>query len=239
MRLCLKANVIFLVVGLLLGGCGPKVIHERKNLVIEGKVILRVYIVRHAEAYKNVPHLPSTCEEKLDSLTPKGHMQAASIGKFLGGKGVVAVVTSPTGRTREIADAIGEALGLDKRYSEDKAFASLRKGKMPNGKPVSWSWRKKHWKADHDPRPEGGESLADGAARTMGAINQLAKEYPSKAVVIISHGDICAALLGQAENTSIPKRHELHDVATGSVSEIIITDSGWYLLSQGVSPARY
>lgn len=237
--LCLKANAIFLVIGLLLGGCGPKVIHERKNLVIEGNVILRVQIVRHAEAYKNVPHLPSTPKEKLDLLTPKGNMQAASIGKFLGGKGVVAVVTSPTGRTRETADAIVKALGVDKPYSEDNAFASLRKGKMPNGKPVSWSWRKKQWKAGYDPRPEGGESLADGAARVITAINQLAKKYPGKAVAIVSHGDICAALLGQAENTPISKRPELHDVATGSVSEIIITDSGWYLISQGVSPPWY
>lgn len=83
MRLCLKANRIFLAVCLLLGGCGPKGIHERKNRVVEGNVLLRVYIVRHAEAYKNVPHLPSTPEEKLDSLTPKGLMQAAPVGDGL------------------------------------------------------------------------------------------------------------------------------------------------------------
>ena len=110
---------------------------------------------------------------------------------------------------------------------------------MPNGKPVSWSWLKKQWKAGHHPRPKGGESLADGAARAIGAIDQLVKKYPGKAVAIVSHGDICAALVGEAENTPTSKRHELHDFATGSVSEIIITDSGWYLLSQGVSPPRY
>lgn len=135
--LYLKAHVIFFVIGLLLGGCGPKVIHERKHLVIEGNVILRVFLVRHAEAYKNVLHLPSTPKEKLDSLTPKGHKQAASVGKFLEGKGVVAVVTSPTGRTRETAEAIGKALSLDQVYTEDNAFASLKKGKGPNGEPVS------------------------------------------------------------------------------------------------------
>ncbi len=238
MRLCLKANSIFLAVCLLLGGCGPKGIHDRKNRVVEGSVLLRVFIVRHAEAYKNVPHLPSTPEEKLDSLTPKGLMQAASIGTFLRDKGVVAVITSPTGRTRQTADAIGKALGLDKHYFEDKAFASLKKGKTPDGKPASWSWRRKQWKAGHDPRPEGGESLADGAARAIGAMNQLAKRYPGKAVAIVSHGDICAAVLGHAESTPISKRHAIHDVPTGSVSEIIITDSGWYLLRQGMSPPR-
>jgi len=98
---------------------------------------------------------------------------------------------------------------------------------------------KKQHKAVHDPRPDGGESLADGSARAVGAINQLTKKYIGKAVTIVTHGDMCAALLGQAENTPVSKRHELHDVATGSVSEIIITDSGWYLLRQGVNPLLY
>ena len=232
----LKGYILFWVTVLLLGGCGPEVIHERTDLVIEENVSLQVYIVRHAEAYKNVLHLPSTPKEKLDSLTPKGHRQAAVIGKFLEGKGVVAVVTSPTGRTRETAQAIGKALGIEPAYTEDEAFASLRKGKRPDGEPVSWSWRKKQWEAGHDPRPEGGESLADGAARAKRAINQLAKQYRGQAVAIISHGDICATLLGQAENTSITKRPKVHEVATGSVSEIQVAESRWFLKSQGVLP---
>ncbi len=233
-----RLTVAFLFLVVIQGCSSPRIFHDRKDQGIQGKVVLRVYIVRHAEAYKNVLHLPSTPKEKLDSLTPRGHKQAAALGRFLKGKGVVAVITSPTGRTRETGDAIGTALGLAKRFSEDKAFASLRKGETPDGRPVSWSWRKKQWKEGHDSRPEGGESLADGVARATGAIDELAREYPAQAVTIVTHGDICAALLGQAVNTPISKRYKLHDVATGSASEIIITDSGWYLLSQGVGPHR-
>ena len=138
----MKKIIIVLTVGLLLGGCGPRFIQHRKNPAIEGNAILRVYLVRHAEAYKNVLHMPGTPDEKLDSLTSKGQMQAASVGIFLKGKGIVAVITSPTGRTRETADAIGEALGLDQHYSVNNAFVSLKKGIKPDGKSVSLSWRK-------------------------------------------------------------------------------------------------
>jgi len=35
-----------------------------------------VFIVRHAEAYKNVSHPPDMPKEKVDSLTPRGIEQA-------------------------------------------------------------------------------------------------------------------------------------------------------------------
>jgi hypothetical protein len=47
-----------------------------------------------------------------------------------------------------------------------------------------------------------------------------------------------AALLGRAEDTPMCKRYELHDVPTGSVSEIVITEVGWYLLKQGATRAE-
>ncbi len=238
MKLCLKANAILWVIGLLLGGCGTEATPERGSPAVKGNVILRIYVVRHGEAYRNVPHPADTPDEKLDSLTPKGLQQAASVGNFLRDKEVVAVIASPTGRTRQTADAIGEALGLARHYSQDKSFASLREGKTPDGKPVSWSWRQEQWKAGRDPRPAGGESLEDGTARAVNAIHQLTHRYPGDAIAIVSHGEICAALLGQAENTPISERYQLHDVPTGSVSEIVITDAGWHLVRQGINPSE-
>ncbi|MHC4146212.1 MAG: histidine phosphatase family protein [Planctomycetota bacterium] len=235
MRLPLKANLILGVAGLLLAGCGAVAVDDRNRPAVKGNVVLRVYIVRHAQAYKNVPQPPGTPDEKLDSLTPKGFRQAAAAGESLAGNEVVAVITSPTGRTRQTADAIGKALGLDEHYFEDSAFASVKNGKTPDGKPSSWSWRKEQLKAGRDPRPVGGESFQDGAARATSAVNKLAEKYPGKAVAIVSHGDICAVMLGHAGRTSIHKRHQLHNVATGSVSEIVVTDEGWYLLRQDVS----
>jgi len=167
-----------------------------------------------------------------------GLEQAAEAGRILKGKAVVAVIASPTGRTRQTAEAITEALGLHEGYVQDAAFASLKTGTTPDGQPVSWEWRQEQWKAGHDPRPAGGESLTDGALRATNAIAQLAGKYRGGSVVIVTHGEICAALLGQAEGTPMCERYELHDVPTGSVSEIVITDAGWYLLKEGLTRAE-
>lgn len=234
MKLALRTNLILAVAGLLLGGCATQTVHERNNMV---DPILRVYVVRHAEAYKNVPQPPGTPEEKLDSLTPNGLSQAAAAGRFLADKGVVAVFTSPTGRTRQTADAIAKAIGPQVRYFEDEAFASLKDGTTADGKPTSWSWRKEQLKAGRDPRPVGGESFEDGVVRAVESVNKLAKKYPGKAVVIVSHSDICAGLLGHAAGTSTYKMPQLHSVATASVSEIVITHKGWHLLRQDVRPS--
>ena len=57
-----------------------------------------------------------------------------------------------------------------------------------------------------DPRPEGGESLADGEFHAQAAFIKQAEKSPEKSVVIVSHGNMSAALLGYAANTPIPKR---------------------------------
>ncbi len=229
-------QVTLSIIVLFLSGCGARTDYDRKA-DIDGDVILRVYLVRHAQAYKNVPHPPGTPAEKLDSLTPEGQRQAAALGEFLADKSIAAVVTSPTGRTRQTAEIIGEALGLDTHYYEDSSFASIKKGKTSNGRPTSWSWRKEQLEAGRDPRPVGGESFRDGLTRARRGIRQLADEYTGKAIAIVSHSDICAALLGHAADTSIYESLEKHTVATGSVSEIIITGKEWFLPQQGYKPA--
>ena len=230
-----RAKTILCLAGLVVGGCGMEAGQERTGPAVTENAILRVYVLRHGEAYKNVPHAEDTPKEKLDSLTPRGLRQAALAGKFLKDKGIVAVIASPTGRTRQTAEAISQAIGLKKAPIEDKSFASITQGTTPEGEPVTWSWREKQWAAGRDPRPEGGESFADGIARAVDAVNRLAKEYPGRAVAIVSHGDICAGLLGQASHTPIPERYLGHAVPTGSVSEIVITDAGWVLRSEGVT----
>ena len=52
----------------------------------------------------------------------------------------------------------------------------------------------KNWKAGKDPRPAGGESLADGNARATAAIAELAAQYAGHAIVVVTHGDPLAGL---------------------------------------------
>ena len=75
--------------GLLLlfaSGCQSNDIPVDTNPMARGNVLLKVYLVRHAESKKNVVHLPWIPEEQLDTLTTKGREQAAAIGNFLKNK---------------------------------------------------------------------------------------------------------------------------------------------------------
>ena len=216
-----------------MNGCHARNVHEDIHSAIQGKVLLRVYLVRHAESKKNVVHLPWTPEEELDTLTDEGRRQAVAIGDFLNDKGIVAILSSPAGRSRETAKAIGQVTGLKAGYEVDPAFASLRGGTSEDGNQVTWAWREKQWALGQDPRPEGGESLADGESRAKAAVKKLAEKFPEKSVVIVSHGDICAALLGYAANIQMPKRYVTHNVSTGSISEFLMTDKGWHIIEEG------
>jgi len=64
---------IFLVVLLVfVNGCQSNNTHEDTKPAIHAKVLLRVYLVRHAESKKNVVHLPWIPQEELDTLTAEG-----------------------------------------------------------------------------------------------------------------------------------------------------------------------
>lgn len=220
---------------ILSAGCSPtRHLPHDSQPVVHGEVLLTVYLARHGESKKNVWHLPWTSKDQLDTLTTKGREQAAAIGKFLKDKNIVAIQSSPTGRTRETAQAISHILGLAEGFEVEEDFASLRGGTGPDGNPVSWPWREQQWVLGNDPRPEGGESMSDGEIRAREAVEKLAERFAGKAIAIVSHGDICAALLGFARNTPIPDRYATHQVPTGSVSEFILTDTEWHIIAKGL-----
>ncbi len=203
-----------------------------------GKAALRLFVVRHCQAWKNVKHDADLSKEKLDSLTEKGLAQAEALGTYLKDQGVAAVIASPTGRTRQTAEAIGKAAGLKPAYTESAALASLKKGTTPEGEKVDWAWRLAQWKGGTDPKPKGGESLTEGLLRAKKLIQDLAKKHSGKAVVVVSHSDITLALVGEGKGTGLVKRAELHSVPTGSVSEIVIADGKWTLKKQGEMPGK-
>ncbi len=207
-------------------GCSPGISQKQSA----GSSTTRLFVVRHAEAYKNLPFHSLMSKEKQDSLTPGGLEQAKKAGRYLKDKDIVVVFASPTGRTRQTARIIAQEIGLKGIFSENPAFRSMKKGETPEGKPVSWSWRKSQWKAGLDPRPQGGESLQDASTRAVQAAEALIRQYPGRAVVIVTHSDICAGLAGHAESTPFHKRYGKHGVGLAAVIEIIIGPQGAWKL---------
>ena len=164
-----------------------------------------VYVVRHAEAYKNLKPRPDLPPAQLDSLTETGKQQAARLADELQGRGVTIVLHSPTGRTTETAAIIATALGVPAEAAPELA---------PLAGP--WSARPSAWAAGEDPRPDGGESMADGVHRAMA----LLERYPGQPVVVVTHGDIAAGLIGEGAATPMPARWAVHEPTGGSLTVV-------------------
>lgn len=163
-----------------------------------------VCVVRHGQAYKNLSPTPDVPVEKLDSLTELGLGQAdAAAARVAGAK---LLWTSPAGRTRETAARLG--------LGEAVVRAELRPIDGP-----AWDARVGAWKAGNDPRPEGGESLADAQARVDALLAELRPQVPPGArAVLVTHGDIASLILGALRGVPLLERPTTIQLANAEVA---------------------
>lgn len=163
-------------------------------------------VVRHAEAFKNLDPPPAGLDPVgLDTLTPRGEVQALAVRDALGA-GPVRVSSSPAGRARQTAALI--AGGAD----TVEIVAALR----PLDGDIEWSERSQAWRAGDDLRPAGGESLADGRARVAALLDALrAKLGPGERAVWVTHGDIASLVLGELRGTPLLERPTRDTLDTG------------------------
>jgi probable phosphoglycerate mutase len=171
---------------------------DRGSLAALGPVpadSVRLFLVRHAQAVSNLDPRPKLPPAELDHLTPLGQAQSARTAALMRAQGVRAVLTSPAGRARETAEVLAKALGTGAAAVEARA-RPLELGRSAAGKPLGWDERVAEWKAGRDPQPTGGESLRQLADRVLDLARSLAKERPAQGVVIVSHGEVVAALVG-------------------------------------------
>jgi probable phosphoglycerate mutase len=165
---------------------------------------VRVFLLRHGQAYSNLDPAPDLPEDQLDRLTELGHEQARRVAAFLRGQGVVEVQTSPAGRARETAEEIGKALGLHARV--EPKLRPLGLGRAPDGTALDWDRRIAEWEAGKDPSPPGGESLEQLGARVYDASRSLVGQRDGKSVLLVAHSEVIAALMGEINGVPGAKR---------------------------------
>lgn len=162
-------------------------------------------VVRHAQAYRNLEAAPpGLTTEQLNTLTEKGRIQAKKLGAQVP-RPVAAVYTSPTGRTRMTAEVmdLGVPIGLTGKLSK-------LDGDM------AWETRLENWKRGDDPRPDDGESLADGRERILEILDRARTEAADgKHVVFVTHGDIASLVIGELKGTPLLERPINHMIDTG------------------------
>ena len=111
-------------------------------------------LVRHGQSAANAAGLLSG--RAASPLTEQGRSQVARLSAVVAGAG--RLISSPLGRARETA----AALGLDLPIEVDERWIEVDYGEL-EGEPVAAVpaevWRR--WRSDPDFRPPGGETLAE------------------------------------------------------------------------------
>jgi broad specificity phosphatase PhoE len=142
-------------------------------------------LVRHGESTGNADGL---LLGHMDApLTPRGLAQARTLGPSVAGAS--RVISSPLGRARATADALGTGLPveIDDRWIEVDygEFDGRPLGAVPD---EVWTT----WRSDPDYRPPGGETLREAGSRVWSACEELFAIEGEGArgpgpVVVVSH----------------------------------------------------
>lgn len=209
-----------------------------------------LYLIRHGEAYCNVPPFTTVAGMKGDEgLTPRGRQQAERLRDRLAATHEIdadVLIASTLPRARQTVEIVQPALGLPIIFDDD--MQELRPGEA-DGLP---------WAEVKDTLPDfrrepfrafapGGETWAQFVLRVGAALDRIAKEYEGKTVVVVCHGGVIDASLVlffslptltppwarvDTRNTSITHwRREQHEENWGTVTKM--RDSFWRLMCYG------
>lgn len=192
--------------------------------------------IRHGD-----PNYPSTrlyAREDDPGLTPEGFAQAARLGEWIKGAQVEAIYVSPTRRTRETAEPIAQALGLETR--EDDRLQERHFGvwegmdfdAIQSDHPEDF----RAWKTDPIGfAPEGGETVVDLGARVSQALAETRERHPGGAALVVTHVGVIRAALCEALGTPLEEYRRFH-IATGSVARVDYGRRQANLMYLGVLP---
>lgn len=197
MRGFTRAHFWVAVAWLVAGGLAPGAAgHEPPSV--------RLLLVRHGFALSNVQPRPAgLSDEQLDHLTDEGRAQAAAAARALAAEKPALVVSSPAMRAQETAREIAAALGgIEIRV--DPRLRPMELGTDAAGAPLAWEARQAIWRQGSDPRPAGGESLADVAARVSALGDEMAARFGGRSVVLVAHSEVIGPFAATAGGKTAP-----------------------------------
>lgn len=193
---------------------GPKA-SDYNELVSDQQ--LEFCVIRHAEAtkaatIKTANTKTAKAPDKPEELTPAGQEQARALAEALAPQRerTTRILTSPELRAQYTGDPIAKALGVEASTSGE--LAPLRGA-------ITWEARVEGWKRGEDIRPDEGEAIRDGQWRARTLLLRLLQEEPGgKRVILITHQDISAVILGELEGTALMERPFKHALEMGQMA---------------------
>ncbi|HXQ61359.1 MAG TPA: histidine phosphatase family protein [Acidimicrobiales bacterium] len=174
-------------------------------------------LVRHGESAANAGGLLSG--RAPSPLTERGRSQVANLSSVLVGAG--RLISSPLGRARETAEALGLGLPIevDERWTEVD-YGEFEGESLSAVPPEIWQ----RWRSDPSFRPPGGETLAEVGVRVAAACDELFARPGSGArgsadVVVVSHVSPIKAAVAWALGAGDDLAWRLH-LSTASLTRV-------------------
>jgi probable phosphoglycerate mutase len=185
-----------------------------------------LYLVRHGETVLTPTRKFSGVGALDPELTADGLAQAERVAVEVSKLKPDVLISSPLQRTRQTAEAIAAATGLEIVY--DKDWYELSFGTW-DGKSIEEVKAEtpddyQAWLNSSSYRPGGGESYDEARIRVEAAMEKVVAEYPGKKVVIVTHNGV----IKSAANIAIggPNDGVFHmDATPCSISSISIWPS--------------
>ncbi len=197
---------------------------------------IRLFIIRHAETFHNIDPTMDKDAPEYYRITLRGKKQAAALGKLVKDQPIAMIFTSQMTRAKETLKFMEMPPHFE--AADDKAFNFLKRGLMPNGEPATFGDWIKMWENNTDPVLPNSENMEIGTRRFIKRLREETDAF-GKAVVVVSHGDVIAGVIGSAEGYHPWERWEKSQVPVGSLSVLDLEREGpLYLHFKGFDPVE-
>jgi len=155
-----------------------------------------VWLLRHGETELTAQRRFSGRGGADPELTELGQAQAAAAAAALVGR-IDVIIASPLRRTRQTAEAVAAATGIDVLVEEELAecgfgewdgltFAEVQSG---------WPEHLADWLADPQVAPPGGESFVEVADRSAAVLQRAVEAHSGRQVLLVGHSTIIKSLV--------------------------------------------
>ena len=182
----------------------------------------RLLLVRHGQIEANVTRV---WHGSTDSpLTPRGEDQARRVAGFLAKTRteVAALYTSPLRRTRDTAEHIGAALGLEPQPLPGLVEYGIGELEGVSYRALFEEHRFFHRIfRDRDFAPPGGESLREVVERATASLFEIASAHPGAEVIAVGHGAAMGLALAHLLEDD-PIAWQKYQAGNCSVSELVL-----------------
>ena len=151
-----------------------------------------IYMVRHGETILTPERKFSGIGELNPPLTDVGREQAKKVAAEIAKLNPEILIVSPLQRTKETAEEISKATGLQPIFDEVWYECSFGEWDGLSIQEVKEKWSEEYlgWISSSSFTPPGGESYDDLAARIEPAFDALGEKYPGKKVVVVTHNGV-------------------------------------------------